>query len=130
MQLACGVLFIYTRQTSAGHLIINLNKNGMAKKLSLKPLGDRVVVRPTTDQGEKRLASGIIIPETVNKEKLFKGEVTSVGLGRRNDKGERIVLEVKPGDTVYFKKPWDEPIKMDGVEYYVLSESDIILIEA
>lgn len=101
----------------------------MAKKLSLKPLGDRVVVRPLDGAGEKKLASGIIIPETVNKEKLFKGEVISVGSGRKNDAGERIAPEVASGDIVFFKKPWDEPIKLDGVEYYVLSESEIILVE-
>jgi chaperonin GroES len=101
----------------------------MAKKLSLKPLGDRVVVRPSNTTGEKKLASGIIIPETVNKEKLFEGEVVTVGPGRVNDKGVHIPLEVKPGDKVFFKKPWDEPIKLDGEEYYVLSESDILLIE-
>ena len=101
----------------------------MAKKLSLKPLGDRVVVRPGDTGGEKKLASGIIIPETVNKEKLFAGEVVAVGPGRRSDKGERIPLEVKAGDKVFFKKPWDEPIKLDGEEYYVLSESEILLIE-
>ncbi|MFZ1075752.1 MAG: co-chaperone GroES [Minisyncoccia bacterium] len=101
----------------------------MAKKLSLKPLGDRVVVRPSDSGGEKKLASGIIIPETVNKEKLFAGEVVAVGAGRRSDKGERIPLEVKAGDKVFFKKPWDEPIKLDGEEYYVLSESEILLIE-
>src|SRR3989338_4579544 len=98
----------------------------MAKKLSLKPLGDRVVVRPSDMSGEKKLSSGIIIPETVNKEKLYKGEVITVGHGRRNDKGDRIPIEVRPGDTVFFKKPWDEPIKMDDVEYYILSQSDII----
>jgi chaperonin GroES len=101
----------------------------MAKKFSLKPLGDRVVVRPTSTSGEKKLASGIIIPETVNKEKLFEGEVITVGAGRVNDKGARIPLEVKAGDTVFFKKPWDEPIKLDGEEYYVLPESDILLIQ-
>ena len=101
----------------------------MTKKLSLKPLGDRVVVRPSEKEGEKKLASGIIIPEAANKEKLLKGEVITVGPGRRNDAGERIPIEVKEGDTVYFKKPWDEPIKINDVEYYVMSESDIILIE-
>ena len=101
----------------------------MAKKLSLKPLGDRVVVQPAEKGGEKKLASGIIIPETVDKEKLLKGEIVAVGPGRRNDDGKHIPIEVKPGDTVFFKKPWDEPIKVDEVEYYVLSESDIILIE-
>jgi len=98
----------------------------MAKKLSLKPLGDRVVVRPAEKAGEKKLASGIIIPETVDKEKLLKGEIVAVGPGRRNDDGKHIPIEVKPGDTVFFKKPWDEPIKLDSIEYYVLSESDII----
>jgi len=101
----------------------------MAKKFSLQPLGDRVVVKPFEKEGEKKLASGIIIPEAANKERLFKGEVITVGPGRRNDSGERISVEVKPGDVVFFKKPWDEPIKIDGVEYFVLSESDIILIE-
>lgn len=101
----------------------------MAKKLSLKPLGDRIVVMPTEKEGEKKLASGIILPETVGKEKLIKGEVITVGPGRRTDEGKRIPIEVKPGDVVYFKKPWDEPIKMNEIEYYVLSESEIILIE-
>lgn len=100
----------------------------MAKKLSLKPLGDRVVVQPSEKEGEKKLASGIIIPETVNKEKLLSGEVVAVGPGRRTDDGKRLPVEVKVGDTIFFKKPWDEPIKMNDVEYYVLSESDILFI--
>lgn len=101
----------------------------MAKKFQLMPLGDRVVVRPSEKEGEKKLASGIIIPETVDKEKLLKGEIIAVGPGRRTDEGKHVPIEVKSGDAVFFKKPWDEPIKVDGVEYYVLSESDIILIE-
>ena len=101
----------------------------MAKKLSLTPLGDRVMVKPAEKGGEKKLASGIIIPETVDKEKLLTGEVVSVGPGKRNNDGKHIPIEVKPGDTVFFKKPWDEPVTFEGVEYYVLSESDIILIE-
>lgn len=101
----------------------------MAKKLSLSPLGDRVLIRPLDTQGEKKLASGIIIPETVNKEKLFKGEVVAVGNGKRNDAGDRIPLEVSVGAIVYFKKPWDEPIKIEGVEHFVLAESELILIE-
>jgi chaperonin GroES len=99
------------------------------KKFSLSPLGDRIVVRPSEKEGERKLASGIIIPETVDKEKLMKGEVVAVGPGRKNDDGKRIPTDVKPGDTVFFKKPWDEPIKVEAVEYYVLPESEIILIE-
>ncbi|MHB8660513.1 MAG: co-chaperone GroES [Minisyncoccota bacterium] len=101
----------------------------MTKKFPLSPLGDRVVVKPFEKEGEKKLPSGIIIPETVNKEKLFKGEVIAIGPGRRNDAGEHVPLEVAAGDVVFFKKPWDEPIKLDSKEYYVLSESEIILIE-
>ncbi len=101
----------------------------MAKKIGVMPLGDRIVVAPAEKGGEKKLASGIILPESADKEKLLKGEVVAVGPGRRSDTGERIPVEVAVGDTVFFKKPWDEPIKLEGVEYFVLSESDIILIE-
>jgi chaperonin GroES len=98
----------------------------MAKKLSLVPLGDRVLVLPEETGGEKKLASGIIIPETVGKEKLMKGEVIAVGKGRRTDDGKHLPVEVAVGDTVFFKKHWDEPIKVDGVEHYILSESEIL----
>ncbi|MEK7604331.1 MAG: co-chaperone GroES [Patescibacteria group bacterium] len=101
----------------------------MAKKLSLKPLGDRVVVKPSENGGERKLASGLIIPDTVDKEKLLSGTVMATGPGRLSDTGERLMMEVAVGDVVVFKKPWDEPIKLDGVEYYVLHESDISLIQ-
>src|SRR3989338_2000576 len=101
----------------------------MAKKLSLVPLGDKIMVLPAEKEGEKKLASGIIIPETVDKEKLLKGEVIAVGPGRRGDDGKRIPIDVKVGDTVFFKKPWDVQIKINDAEYYVLPESDINLIE-
>jgi len=87
------------------------------------------MVLPAEKEGEKKLASGIIIPETVDKEKLLKGEVIAVGPGRRGDDGKRIPIDVKVGDTVFFKKPWDVQIKINDAEYYVLPESDIILIE-
>ena len=98
----------------------------MAKKISLVPLGDRVLVLPDEKNGEKKLASGIIIPETVGKDKLMQGEVIAVGPGRKNDEGKMIPVSVKTGDRVFFKKPWDEPIKINEVEHYVLSESEIL----
>ena len=52
-----------------------------------------------------------------------------MGPGRRNEKGERVAMDVKVGDQVYFKKPWDDALKIAGVEYYVVSESDITLIQ-
>jgi chaperonin GroES len=101
----------------------------MAKKFAFKPLGDRVLVKPDEKTGEQRLASGIIIPETAAKDKLMTGEVIAVGEGRKNDEGKRIPLDVAVGDRILFKKPWDEPVKIDGEEYYVLSETDISLIK-
>src|SRR3989344_1958201 len=101
----------------------------MAKKLSWKPRGDHVLVKPAEKAGEKKLASGIIIPETINKEKLMTGTVIAVGPGKRSEKGDRMPIDISLGATVAFKKPWDEPIKIDGEEYYVFPESDINLIQ-
>ena len=101
----------------------------MTKKLAWKPLGDRVLVKPDERGGEKKLASGIIIPKTADTEKLFTGTVVATGPGRRDDDGARMPLEVAEGDRVLFKKPWDEPLSLDGEEYFVLSESDISLIK-
>lgn len=99
----------------------------MAKAdLNIHPLGDRVVVAP--EKAEKVTASGIILADTGGKEKPEKGKVVAVGPGRYTDAGTRIPMDVKVGDKVFFKKPWDEPIKIEGVEYYVLSSSDITFI--
>lgn len=104
-------------------------KEIMAKKLSWKPRGDHVLVKPAEKAGERKLASGIIIPETVEKEKLMTGQVIAVGPGKRNDKGDRLPVDIPVGATIAFKKPWDEPIKIEGEEYYVLAESEINLIQ-
>ena len=101
----------------------------MAKKLAFTPLGDRVLVKPEGKGGEKKLASGIIIPESVDKEKLMTGEVVAVGPGKRDEAGKRVAMDISVGDIIVFKKPWDEPMKIDGEEYYVMSESDISLIK-
>lgn len=98
----------------------------MAKTETLKPLGDRVVVKPL--EREEKTKSGIIIPDTVSKEKPVTGTVIAVGPGRLTEEGARLPMEVKVGDKVYFKKPWDEPLKLDGIDYYVLSESEITLV--
>lgn len=97
----------------------------MTKKFSLVPLGDRVVVKPSEKEGEKTLASGIIIPETVDREKPAKGEVVAVGPGKYED-GKRIPLQVKEGDTVLFSKYGYDEVKVEGQEYYILSESNIL----
>jgi chaperonin GroES len=96
--------------------------------VKLQPLSDRVVVLPLAKE-EKVSASGIIIPDTADKERPMAGKVVAVGPGKFNEDGDgRIPMEVKVGQKVMFKKPWDEPVKIDGVEYYVLPESEITLI--
>ncbi len=97
----------------------------MAKKFSLMPLGDRIVVLPSEKEGEKKLASGIIIPETVDKEKPAKGSVVAVGPGKYED-GTRIPMQVKVGDTVLFSRYGYDEVKIDGQEYYIIAESNIL----
>ncbi len=97
----------------------------MAKKLSLSPLGDRVVVIPAEKAGEKKLPSGIIIPDTVDKEKPAQGEVVAVGPGKFED-GTRVPMQVKVGDVVVFSKYGYDEVKIEGTTYYLLSESNIL----
>lgn len=99
-------------------------------KTGVTPLNDSVLVRPfSPDELENKVTSfGIIIPETAKK-KPDQGVVLAVGPGRRNDEGARIPLDVKVGDRVYFKKPWDDPMSINGVECYIVSESEITLIQ-
>lgn len=95
--------------------------------ITLEPLGDRVVVKPADNNEEKVSASGIIIPETVDKEKPAKGKVVAVGAGKYDD-GELIPMQVKVGQTVLFSKYGYDEVKVDGVEYYILSESQILAV--
>ncbi|MDE1919413.1 MAG: co-chaperone GroES [Patescibacteria group bacterium] len=97
----------------------------MAKKFQIMPLGDRVVVMPSEKEGEKKLASGIIIPETVDKERPAKGTVVAAGPGKLEE-GKRVPLSVKVGDTVLFSKYGYDEVKIDGQEYFILSESSIL----
>lgn len=100
----------------------------MATKSSLdiQPLGDRVVVAPA-EKEEKVSVSGIIIPDTVDKEKPAKGKVVAVGPGKYDD-GELVPMQVKVGQTVLFSKYGYDEVKVDGKEYYILSESQILAV--
>lgn len=93
--------------------------------ISLKPLGNRVVVEPVEE--EEVTASGIVLPETA-KEKPQRGKILAVGPGERNDDGERMPLDVKEGDMVLFAKYSGTEIKMDGKKLLILRESDILAI--
>lgn len=94
----------------------------------IKPLGDRVVVRPLSDE-ERGTASpsGIIIPDTVGKEKPEQGVVVAVGQGRYDEDGEKLIpMEVKVGDRIIFSKYSHEEIKVDGNEYYIVAETNVL----
>lgn len=99
----------------------------MAKiDIGIEPLGDRVVVKPAS-KDEKVSAAGIIIPETVDKEKPAKGKVVAVGKGRYDD-GDLIPMSVKVGQTVLFTKYGYDEVKVNGEDYYILSESQILAV--
>ncbi len=91
----------------------------------LKPIGDRVVVRPKT--AEEMTKSGIILPDTA-KERPQEGEVMAVGTGRLLDDGRVIPLEVKVGDRVLFSKYGGTEFKLGNEEYIILREDDILAI--
>ena len=94
--------------------------------MKIKPLSDFVLIEPVKE--EKTTKAGIVIPDTAEGEKPQRGKIVSVGPGRLNDKGERIALSVKEGDLVLFKKYGPDEIKVDGVEYLIGREEDILAI--
>ena len=91
----------------------------------IKPLADRVVIKVIDDV--QQTSGGIFIPDSA-KEKPQKGEVVAVGEGKTNDKGEKEPMEVKVGDIVLYAKYAGTDVKMDGVEYKILSIKDALAI--
>lgn len=94
--------------------------------MKLKPLNANVIVKAITESEVTK--SGIVLPDTVDKEKPEKGEVIAVGEGKLLDNGERAKMTVKVGDKVMFKKYSPDEIKVDSEEYLVISESDILAV--
>ncbi|WP_117237774.1 co-chaperone GroES [Thermus sediminis] len=94
-------------------------------KTVIKPLGDRVVVKRIEE--EPKTKGGIVLPDTA-KEKPQKGQVIAVGTGRILENGQRVPLEVKEGDTVVFAKYGGTEIEIDGEEYVILSERDLLAV--
>ncbi|MBV6395899.1 MAG: 10 kDa chaperonin [Anaerolineales bacterium] len=97
----------------------------MSSKLSLKPLGDRLVVEPI--EQEEVTAGGIVLPETA-KEKPQQGKVLAAGPGARDEDGERIEMDVKVGDKVLYAKYSGTEFKLDGKKLLILRESDLLAI--
>ncbi len=92
--------------------------------MNLKPLGDRLIVEPLEE--EQTTATGIVLPDTA-QEKPQRGTVLAVGPGARNsDTGERIPMDVAEGDTVVYSKYGGTEIKVEGDEYLILRESDVL----
>jgi len=94
--------------------------------MKLKPLYDHVIIKAINE--DEVTKAGIVLPDTVDKEKPEKGEVIAIGPGKLLDNGQRAVMGVKVGDKVMFKKYSPDEIKVDGEEYLIISESDIIAI--
>jgi chaperonin GroES len=94
--------------------------------MNIKPLGDKVIVKPSTE--DEVTKGGIVLPDTVDKERPEKGEVMAVGEGKLLDNGQRAQLSVKVGDIVMFKKYSPDEVKVGDEEYLVISESDILAI--
>ncbi len=94
--------------------------------VNIRPLEDRVLV--TVDDAEQTTASGLVIPDTA-KEKPQQGTVVAVGQGKFSETtGERIAVDVAPGDTVLFSKYGGTDVKYDGTEYLLLSSRDILAV--
>ena len=96
----------------------------MAAATTFTPLHDRILVR-RLEEGEIKLSSGIIIPDSA-KEKPQEGEVIAVGKGKSNDKGETFPLDVKAGDKVLFGKYSGTEIKIDGEEFLIMREEEVL----
>lgn len=96
---------------------------------TIMPLGDRVLVKPLGAGEDKKNKAGIIIPDTIGKEKPERGKVVAVGEGRWNEDGDGLVpMRVKVGQTVIFSKYSPDEIKIEGEEYFILKEESILAV--
>jgi chaperonin GroES len=97
----------------------------MAKQPKIQPLNDRIVVKQI--EAEAKTAGGIVLPDSA-KEKPREGVVVTVGTGRLLDSGERAPMQVKEKDRVIFRAYGSESLKLDGDEYLIMSEDDVLAV--
>ncbi len=95
--------------------------------MNLKPLGDRVIVKPRAP--EEKTKGGIILPDTA-QEKPMEGEIVAVGPGRVTDEGKKINMELKKGDKILYGKYSGTEVKIDDQEYLIMRESDVYAVIA
>lgn len=100
----------------------------MAKDLKIKPLGGRVLIEPMDEEAVSD--AGLIIPATAEKEKPQQGTIVAVGTGKIEEDGSVRKFSVKVGDKVVFKKYSPDEIEIDGIEYLVIDEDDILAVVA
>jgi chaperonin GroES len=94
--------------------------------MDIRPLHNRIIVRRLVEEGEQKIG-GIIIPDSA-KEKPQKGRVIAAGNGKVNDEGARIPLDVKTGDLVLFGKYTSQEVKLDGEEYLIMLEDEVLAV--
>lgn len=94
--------------------------------MNFKPLSNHLFLEPVEE--EKTTKSGIVLPETAEKERPVKAKVVAVGPGKRNEKGETVPMAVKIGDTVLFKKYGPDEFELEGKKYLVGDEDDILAV--
>ena len=94
--------------------------------MKIKPLSDHVLIEPIKE--EEKTKTGILLPDTVEKERPEQGKVVAVGPGKKDEQGKIIPLEVKPGDKVLFTKYGPTEIKVEDKEYLIAKEEDILAI--
>ena len=100
-----------------------MTRKGEPAVMKIRPLGDRVLIKRVAE--EEKTKGGIIIPDTA-KEKPQEGKVIAVGKGKRNEDGKVTPLDVKEGDTVLFGKYSGQEIKLEGEEYLIMREEEIL----
>lgn len=110
--------------------VVTISIMAKAKEVSIRPLGDRVLIKPLDTKGESKTASGIILPGKEGNEKHERGLVVATGPGRISSDGKRIVMEVKSGDTVWYKRGYDtEEVTVGGEDHLLTGETNVLAIE-
>jgi chaperonin GroES len=104
-----------------------LPRKGDENLMDVRPLHDRIIVR-RLEEGEQK-SGAIIIPDTA-KEKPQRGEVIAAGSGKVKDDGKRVPLDVKPGDHILFGKYSSQEVKLDGEEYLIMREDEVLAVIA
>jgi chaperonin GroES len=130
----CGVTFGLEKTlfiVCVYYWVVNISIH-MAKesKKNIQPLGDRVLIKPLEKKGESKTASGIILPGQEQNEKHERGTIIATGPGRTGSDGKRVTMEVKKGDTVWFKRGYDaEAVTVGDDELVLTSESNVLAVE-